>query len=220
VDGWKQFDKHWADGHDDAVRNLLADLQRDLFFDTFRRASQRDDTRYATDYRAESASGSIGCRLRRPGAGSFDVTIRNWRRSGVPSEFDKIRLGNPRWYLYAWTDGRGGFAEWVYLDMDVARRESVLCPCQRQERRNADGTTGFFAWPVAKFIAAGAVAAASRGIWARRDWTGEELEKATLEEFHAAVDALDADTVPKSYADKVTMSLSAEPCPWHKAAPR
>jgi len=211
VDNW-QWDKNWADGYEPAIRALLAKLQHDLVLATFRRGSFRDDTRYATDYHAESATGSIGCRLRRPGAGSFDITIRNWRRSGVPSEFDKIRSGHgPRWYLYAWTD-TDGLVEWIYLDMDVALRENVLCPCERQERKNKDGTTGFVAWPVSKFIDAGAVVDASRGIWARGNFA---FARPSLEEFHDAIDALEADTVPKSYADKVRASLSTLPCDVH-----
>ena len=54
-------------------------------------------------------SESIACRIRRLNCIYRDITFRAWRSSGSKTEFEKIRNGSGRYFLYAWAKNEKDF---------------------------------------------------------------------------------------------------------------
>jgi hypothetical protein len=115
----------WANGYLGEVERVLKGLAHQII--TISVATEKEDTKYATDYRIIVEAGSVACRVRRPGCHYRDLTIRHSRPSGVDTEEQKILAGHCKWYLYAWALDNKRFAEWIFVDLDQIRESNVIC---------------------------------------------------------------------------------------------
>lgn len=131
------------------AREILA---RNLI--NIREATDIEDRRSATDMvLVGSDVGSVGLRVRRSIYDYRDFTIRSWNR-GLKTEIDKIKEGEPHWYLYGWTKGTV-IDEYILIDMDLFREKQLWSG--RFEHDNKDGATRFIAIPLNELYYAGAL---------------------------------------------------------------
>lgn len=92
-----------------------------------------------------------------------DLTLRYRVPSGAPTEVDKLREENVRWYLYAWAV-EAGFVDWMFVDLAKVRQARLidLAIEQDQVRTLPDG--GSFIWiGVDDLFLAGAIVRATFG---------------------------------------------------------
>jgi hypothetical protein len=136
-------DKSWADMHISEIRNVIRKVAGKIV--SIEIASSQEDTKNATDYNILVEFGSIGCRIRRPGVWPqyHDITIRKSRRSGARTELDKIKDGNPKWYLYGWDSSDKSLHAWVFFDVDILRSSGLLDG--NNVISNRDGGSNFLA---------------------------------------------------------------------------
>lgn len=130
---------NWANTHMDAVREILK--ANAMHFIDIRISTPKEDMEMATDLVITITGGEIALRIRRPNVRFRDLTIRSLCR-GYKTEIDKIKEGKSRWYLYAWSDGHGGFIDWILVDIDQLRNSDLLN--YKPTIQNGDGT-GFIA---------------------------------------------------------------------------
>lgn len=99
---WRH-DKAWADRYFPHI-DRLAHEHLDQKILAYNIAPWHADAHQATDLVAETRSGmDIAVRIRRPDVWRRDLTLRLWRRSGVPTEYTKIITdGYGDWYIYGW----------------------------------------------------------------------------------------------------------------------
>lgn len=144
-----QEDRHWADRFHRAIEEVVRLAFPSLM--EFSISSPEADMKSATDYLVTIKTGTIACRVRHAGYfESFgDLTIRAYRGSGATTELEKIKMGGPRWYLYAWESGAtvGAFEAWVVVDMDESRKKGVFHK-PRNIIYNKERKTGFVAIPL------------------------------------------------------------------------
>lgn len=102
---WR-YDAAWADGYLPEIKAILA---RNAFhFQSFERASAKEDQRQATDLVVETQRGAIAVRVRRDRISFRDLTIRLERRTHPDAEWrrgyeaDKLLAGWAAAYLYCW----------------------------------------------------------------------------------------------------------------------
>jgi hypothetical protein len=114
---------------------------------SLRRASESEDLREATDWVAETDRGTIAVRIRRLYYWTEyrDLTIRAWRRGNKRTELEKIKGGWARWYLYAWSDGKGDLWDWIFVDLDKLRASGLLD--NEEFIKNPDCRTAFLPLP-------------------------------------------------------------------------
>lgn len=136
-------DREWADKYTPQIRRIVKSLAGMII--NIRIATDEEDVKIATDYQIITLDGtSIGCRLRK-GINFFydynDITFRETRPSGVLTELDKIKAGNPKWYLYGWVDTNDKISHWVFIDMDKLRHSGLLeNPDDRRSNRDRSST--------------------------------------------------------------------------------
>jgi hypothetical protein len=119
-----EANKAWADSfapHVEAViRKVAGTLVRLLI------APTDIDVKKAADYIVQIPSGDVACRIRRhSGEWRKDLTLRYRVSSGTPTESDKLREENVRWYLYAWADDTS-FVDWMFVDLAKVRRARLI----------------------------------------------------------------------------------------------
>lgn len=123
------IDDEWARGHGKEIAKIIRSLAGEIL--DVRAADEDEDIHKATDIVVEVKEGDIACRIRRPGyLEKFgDMTIRYSRPTGTPTEFEKIKKGFGRWYLYMWTVWVGKdekIESWVFIDLDCLRASGLL----------------------------------------------------------------------------------------------
>ena len=140
-----KLDWTWADGHMEAIVNVLRHNAMHLL--SVRVATDEQDLKKATDLVIRVDGGDIAVRIRRPNyRGRFrDLTIRSWRASGFKTELEKIKDGFGDWYLYAWSDGQGGLDDWLLVDLHNLRKSGLLDNRRVIKNRSDKGLTGFIA---------------------------------------------------------------------------
>jgi predicted DNA-binding transcriptional regulator YafY len=79
----------------------------------------------------------------------------------LPGEID-VEESIGHWYLFAWADDRGGFANWILVDLDRLR-DSALMDSQRITY-NRDWETGFIAIKIADLRANGCIVDQKEGM--------------------------------------------------------
>jgi len=138
-----RFDWDWADGHMKAIVDVLEANAMHLLSVSV--ATDEQDLKKATDLVVHITGGDVAVRVRRHEyVRRFrDLTIRSWRSSGHETELGKIRGGFGDWYLYAWSDGDGGLADWLLVNLQALRESGLLD--SKSTIRNRDGHTGFIA---------------------------------------------------------------------------
>lgn len=124
-----EIDDTWARGHGKEIAKIIRSLAGDILY--VRAADEDEDIHKATDIVVGVKEGAIACRIRRPGyLETFgDMTIRYSRPTGTSTEFEKIKKGFGRWYLYAWTVWVGEdekIESWVFIDLDRLRASGLL----------------------------------------------------------------------------------------------
>lgn len=136
--------KTWADGHIDQINDVVRKLVGKII-DIVPTSPERDRTE-AIDYEIKVPTGDIACRIRRAEhCYSRDLTVTTLRPSGAIPEVQKILQGCARWYLYAWAH-QGCFLDWMFVDLDVVRREELLEGAIRMKRQRTldDGSRFLF----------------------------------------------------------------------------
>lgn len=136
---WQQR-KQWADKFWPEIERVVRTVAGDIV--DVQIASDHQDQKQATDYIVTVSSGDIACRVRnweywrRFG----DFTIRWSVPSGITTEWEKIKAGYGRWYLYAWVRPTDKFGAWIFVDLDRLR-DSGLLDRMAGPWDNYDGTT-------------------------------------------------------------------------------
>jgi hypothetical protein len=133
------FNWQWANTHMEEVLKILK--ANAMHFIDIRVSTPQEDMQLATDMVITITGGEIALRIRRPNVRFRDLTIRSLCR-GYRTEIDKIKEGKARWYLYAWSNGSGGFEDWMLVDINQLRKSDLLT--RKQTILNGDGT-GFIA---------------------------------------------------------------------------
>jgi|GEM_PF-1830777 len=135
------LDWEWADGHMRAIANVLQ--QNAMHLLSVHVAPAQRDLKKATDIIVTIDGGDVAVRIRRAEyRGKYrDLTIRSWRRGGVKTELDKLKEGFCDWYLYGWSDGHGGLADWFLVDLNKLRESGLLEDAPFKS--NHDSRTGF-----------------------------------------------------------------------------
>jgi hypothetical protein len=125
--------------------NAIADVlrQQAMHLLSVSVASTERDLKRATDLVVTVTGGDVAVRIRRPRYNGKwrDLTVRAWRKSGVKTERDKLIAGFADFYLYAWSDGDGGLADWFLVDLAKLRATELLT--SKPIQYNRDGRTGF-----------------------------------------------------------------------------
>ena len=136
-----KLDWKWANGHMRAIADALR--QCALYLLSVQAATPSQDLKRATDLVVTVETGDVAVRIRRPQYKDRyrELTIRAWRSNGAKTELAKIQEGFARWYLYGWSDGHGGLADWFLVDLDKLRETTLLT--DKAIQRNKDGRTGF-----------------------------------------------------------------------------
>lgn len=145
------------------------------------RATDEQDLHHATDFVAMAGANQVGYRVRDIGEPSGgpdrdrlyprDFTLRSRARHGGLTELDKVKAGEPRWYIYAWGAAGGLLAAWVIVDMDLLRDQKAWAWASRPQR-NADGSE-FIGIPLWRMSDAGLIVAASAGVRAVEQRVGD-----------------------------------------------
>jgi hypothetical protein len=99
------------------------------------------DLHEATDMIVRVTGGCIALRIRRSHIRFRDMTIRA-KCGNAKTELHKLREGFGDWYLYAWSDGAGDFADWWFVDLAILRASGLLDD-GRAIKMNEDAYTGF-----------------------------------------------------------------------------
>lgn len=115
---------------------------------TIRLASEREDTKQATDLVVSQKTLNVAFRVRRPEFQKWrDVTLRSSRKSGTKTEVAKIiedGFADRYFYAYAAYGEKPALESWVYLDLVAVRRALALEPTLLgNEVLNHDGETAF-----------------------------------------------------------------------------
>lgn len=153
--GWRT-DKEWADTFWPQVEMIVRTQAARIISVT--PATDELDRRFATDYTVQVTGGTIACRIRRDGTRYRELTLRYYRETGATTEWSKIRDGHARWYLYAWAEC-GVLADWVFIDLDIARANDLLARDRGKLCHNGDGSSDFLAYRLKPFAKAGAIVA-------------------------------------------------------------
>lgn len=134
-----EIDDKWTKGYGKEVAEIVRSLAGEILY--IRAADEDEDIHKATDIVVGVKEGAIACRIRRPGylKAFGDVTIRYSRPTGTPTEFEKIKEGFGRWYLYAWAGKDGRFESWVFVDLNCLRASGLLD--NPEPIPNPDGTS-------------------------------------------------------------------------------
>lgn len=147
-DNWNFSEQH--------INNVKAILKENAFhIVSVEVATPDEDMKQSTDLKVVVTSGDIAVRIRRPYYDFRDITIRAYNK-GRKTEIHKLRDGCADWYLYAWTNDEGGFADWVLLDINKMR-DAGLFHENRNIQMNKDKTTGFVAYGLPEIYAVGGV---------------------------------------------------------------
>lgn len=154
---WK-LEKAWADGHLTEINRVVRDVAGEIV--TVTPSSFERDTTEAIDYDIVVAAGEMSCRVRR-NRPERDLTMTTRRPSGVTPEADKIKRGSVRWYLYAWADA-GRFVDWMFVDLDVLRREHLIDEALRRNQTRPCRGSRFLFIPFGDLAHAGAILRSSR----------------------------------------------------------
>jgi len=132
-----QIDKTWADIYFPEIERVVREVAGKII--SIKPADDKLDREQSTDFVITVDAGEIACRIRRGNVQYRDLTLRHSRPSGMRTETDKIKAGFARWYLYAWIENGGRFAEWIFVDLDKLR-ETLLIDFAPTVK-NQDGTT-------------------------------------------------------------------------------
>lgn len=117
-------------------------------FISVRGATDKEDTKQATDMVVETSHRSWAVRVRFHPCNYRDLTIRSRARRGGKTELHKIREGHGAFYLYCWegveANGKGSFNidEYIIVDLDKLRSSGLLSS-SAEETINTDGKTAF-----------------------------------------------------------------------------
>lgn len=173
-----KVDRRWADTHLEKQAEILQPVLMKYFPPIPHISSWRRDVFHASDftvYRHEQVD--IGVRVRRPKyAGMFGVcqfTLRAFRATGTPTEFEKIKNGNGQWFAYFHSDENGDLPHWMIVDLEGVRLNLNLNPGRFYD--NGDGT-GFRAFDVRGFP------------WGIMIAASESVTKAVPEGYRIAMD--------------------------------
>jgi hypothetical protein len=141
----------WADEHKDTVHAVL---QAHMPLITpIRDATPDEDMQRNMDIVIETARVAVCLRVRRPTVFQRDLTIRYQRRSGVPTEYSKLAHGFGDVYLYAWSNGKIGFKDWMLVNLSHLRTNGITL--YSGPRWNDDGGSSFVWWSRATLYQAG-----------------------------------------------------------------
>jgi len=166
--GTLELDKIWAASYFPQIRTILRSFIGRIV--SVKISSNEDDIHNATDYCLEISTDKtkVACRIRSVEyfykyheGGEF--TLRKSRPSGVPTEYDKILLGSPRWYFYGWVDSSNVIIYWVFVDLDVFR-EKRLYEHPDSIKVNHDGSSGFVGYQIIKLHKAKAIKQKSKTV--------------------------------------------------------
>lgn len=141
--GWKA-DKEKADRFLPEIERVIRSIAGDII--EVKESELEKDQQCATDYVITIDSGDIACRVRKYHYWKrfADVTLRYRRPSGRKTEFEKIKAGYARWYLYAWREvsWEPKFCAWIFLDLDILRKCGLLNG-EQEEIWNHDHSSSF-----------------------------------------------------------------------------
>lgn len=141
-------DKDWADTFRPLIEEILRPIVGEIV--VLHEATDKQDREQGFDYVLRTELGNVACRVRRA-IPQRDITIRSWRRSGVRTEIDKLRLGHAQLYFYGWAnEAATAFADYVVFD--VVRFLGSMLPDGWPEIRNHDGLSAFRAGPAAELF--------------------------------------------------------------------
>lgn len=110
------------------IERIIRSIAGDII--EFRESTPEEDQHNATDYVVTVSGGDIACRVREQWYwfAFGDFALRYSRPSGRTTEFEKIKNGYGRWYLYAWTSrfSDNKLLAWIFVDLDKLRRSGLL----------------------------------------------------------------------------------------------
>ena len=114
-------------------------------------ASEYEDKNQATDFIITLEGGEIALRIRRSNYEHRDLTLRYSTRYGNKTEFEKIKDGFAKYYLYCWTkedDKKNEYIdEYMLVDLDELRKSGYLNK-KFDPIPNKDGGTSFVFIPI------------------------------------------------------------------------
>ena len=151
-------DWQWSDGYLLVIEQILR--QNAMYLLDVQISNNNKDTKQATDMVITVKGGDVAVRVRRPYRDFRDLTIRAWRSSGVKTELTKLKEGFADWYFYGWSDDKGGFLDWMLVDLDKLRQSGLLENLLMTF--NTDQTTGFVSINWDELNAHGCLVASSR----------------------------------------------------------
>lgn len=165
-----------------------------------RRGTWREDRHRNSDLVIHSSGDlSVACRLRRYEKWEdhwYEFTIRASRPHGTLTELAKALEGAGDYFLYGFGRLDGEIPLWTFADLEVFR--AVYEPDMGREFENPDGSSSFyvFRWDEfpEDFIIDQSREIKQRYKLAPDDVTGDQLEEASLDDFHFAIDELERQT--------------------------
>lgn len=147
--------RSWADRFIEPITQIIRHNSHDII--TVDLATSTQDMEEATDLVVHVQRGRIGVRVRRDHIRYRDMTIgiRSRDRNGK-TEAEKMLAGDPRWYLYCWTnDDR--IAEWMFVDVPALVQCRRLDLAGRVDAAPIDGKKGFVAISIQELVEAKAL---------------------------------------------------------------
>lgn len=103
------------------------------------------DMEDATDIVLKLNSKEIAVRVRMPGVQYRDLTVRSYRKSGKPTELQKIKAGKADLFFYGWGNQNFTLLDWMLVDLSICRTINIF-DC-RITKMNLDGSSGFISIP-------------------------------------------------------------------------
>lgn len=144
-------DMAWADRFTDVVNRAIKEAYLKMI--EICKASAFQDNQEATDCIIKTpGSGETAIRLRRGDYHQNEITIRYERKSGVETEYSKIRRGMCKLYLFGWVDNRAHkLRRFVFVDLDKMRNQGFF---DKEEPYpvipNSDGKTSFTVYTITR----------------------------------------------------------------------
>ena len=132
-----QENRSFSDSHHDEIKQILKDNL--MHITSIEIANDHQDMNEGTDYVIHIEGGTIAGRVRRPDCKYRDFTIRAVNK-GYKTEIDKLREGFGDWYLYCWTNEYNRIDEWILVDINKIRKNSLL---EHRTVKDNGESTGF-----------------------------------------------------------------------------